>query len=327
MRTRRLVATILAAGLAMSTACGQSAQPPAPAKPSPAPAKPAPAQPAPAPGPGGVQVFQAPPATTPKYDSLVRKGPDGKVIPIEGVVDAHSLLRNPMVDEATRQRARAAIEDWGADVNQLAIDNLDFLEKIDDEGLIDKFDFNDNDQLRMMSQIMVPFMSAGPLTKRLQDKGLISAEQGQLNSIIVNDYLQALFNENLGGGFDPIRGDEPEAKQKEKLNNINKLTHFLYYTTCRDARESYHQMMIDSAPNAERIVSSLSLSADQGAKLKPALAAVRKATTDADKMKQVHDLLKHLNFDQRRAYLQKAVEMGAAKNPVDAVRSKTPSAG
>lgn len=326
MRNLPLRALILSAGLLAPVACGQNAQP-ADTKATPPAGQPA-AQPGqPAAAPPGAVIFQPPPANTPKFDSLIRKGPDGKIIQFEGVVDAYALLRNPLIDDATRERARPMIEDWAADVNQLAIDNLDFLEKIDDEGLIEKFDFNDSEQLRYMTQITVPFMSAGPLTARLQSKGLISAEQGQLNTLIVNDYLQALFNEAMGGNIDPIRGDDPPEKQQEKVNKVNRLTHFLYYMTCRDARDAYHRIMIESAPNAEAIVAALNLKPEEGARLKPGLAAVRKATTEADKMKQVHDMIKGLSFDQRRAYLQKAVELGASKNPVDAVRAKARPAG
>ncbi|MEX2219006.1 MAG: hypothetical protein WD749_09625 [Phycisphaerales bacterium] len=291
--------------------------------PAPPPAATAPA-PTGATGATGPQatIFQAPPTDLPKFDSLIRRGQDGKIIPFDGVVDAHSLLRNPLVTDEDRQRMREAIEDWAADVNQLAIDNLDFLEKVDDDGLIDKLDFNDTNQVRIMNQMMVPLVSAGPLTGRLEKKDMLTPEQSRVNTHISNEYLQALFNEAMGGQVEPIRMDEPGPKQQEKIEHLNKLIQFLYYNMmCRDARMSYHQMLIDAAPRAGEIVASMGLPADLESRLKPAVAASQRASGAEDRKKQVRALLKNLNFDQRRAFLQKAVGLGAARNPVESARA------
>jgi hypothetical protein len=273
--------------------------------------------------PGKTQVFAPPPAGTPKFDSLAKKGADGKYIQIDGVIDARALFVNPQVDDATRQKARPVAEEWGADVNQLAIDNLDFLEKIDNDGLIDKLDFNNMDQVRYMSQITVPFASTGPLTSRLQNKGVLTSEQASTNSIITNDYYQAIFTEILGNGGtvpDPVRFDDAPETQKDKIDRVNKLTHYIYYIACRDARESYHQIMVDSASSADKLVAAVA--PDAASKAAKQIAAAKGATTEADKLAKTADLLKQLSFDQRRAYLQKAVEAGANHDPIDVAKRK-----
>lgn len=335
MNTRLAALTMIAgAAVTASFSLAQNAQPPVPPAP-PAPPAAAPVTLQPAPGtmpqigvaPKQTTIFQPPPPTTPHFDPLWTKGADGKIVPLSGVLEARAIMNNPLMDSAAREKARAAAEDWQADVNQLAVDNLDFLEKIDEGGLIDKLDFNNSDEVRYISQIMVPFMSTGPLSTRLQNKGAMSGEQANVNQIIVNDYLQKIFEEIMGtGGIDPIRAEEPPETQKQKIDKINTLTHFLYYTTCRDARESYHQIMIDSASMTDGIIGSMQLSAADAAKVKPAVAAVHSAKTDADKNEKVRALLKNFNFDQRRQYLQKAVDMGAAKNPLDAVAGPGPRA-
>src|ERR1041384_5582171 len=72
---------------------------------------------------GQTQVFAPPPAGRPKFNSLAKLGPDGKYIQIDGVVDARALIMNPVVDDSARASMKAAVEDWAADVNPLAIDN------------------------------------------------------------------------------------------------------------------------------------------------------------------------------------------------------------
>ena len=233
------------------------------------------------------------------------------------------MIINPLVDDATREKARAAAEEWAADVNQLAIDNLDFLEQIDTQGLIDNLDFNNTEQVRYMSQVTVPFASAGPMTARLQNKGVLTPEQAQTNSTITNDYLQAIFTELLGNGGtvpDPVRFDDTPDTQKEKIDRVNKLTHYIYYIACRDARESYHQIMVDSAPKAGEYVAAVA--PDAAAKSAAKIAAVKSAGTDAEKQKAVAELLKGLTFDQRRAYLQKAVDAATNRNPIDVAKRK-----
>ncbi len=327
----RTAALLLAAGALAPAALAQDdghnhAQPPAPttpaATPPPAPA----AQPAPG-DTGKTKVFAPLPATTPKFESLAKKGPDDKYIQIDGVVDARAMIVNPVVDDATREKARAAAEEWAADVNQLAIDNLDFLEKIDTEGLIDKLDFNNTEQVRYMSQITVPFASAGPMTARLQNKGALTPEQAQTNSTIANDYYQTIFTEILGNGGtvpDPVRFDDTPDTQKEKIDRVNKLTHYIYYMACRDARESYHQIMVDSAEKADVYLNAAA--PDASGKSATLIAAAKGAKTDAEKQQKVAELLKGLTFDQRRAYLQKAVEAGANKNPIDVAKRKMQAA-
>lgn len=317
---------ILLAGLIAPIACGQQVPQPGSTPIAPAPMPQAPQAPAAVPPPGvpqplKTQVFQNPPENTPKFEPLGKKGPDGKIIQIDGVVDAHALLHNPLVDAATRERIRAAVEDWAADVNQLAIDNLDFLERIDEGGLIDKLDFNNNDQLRFISQVMVPFISAGSLTTRLQNKAALTGEQCSLNSTITNDYFQARFNEVMAdqGGLDPIRMSDSPETQQQKIDKVNKLTHFLYYMTCNDARQSYHRLMIESAPMAEQVVGDMGLAGADLSKVQAELPAVKKSSTEAQKLEAVRAMLKPLTFDQRRAYLQKAMNRGCNKNPIDAI--------
>jgi len=324
MNTSRAATLILAAGLFAGASFAQQ-QPAAPAKLAPPPQVVPPA----ATGATGAQeapkdkttIFQPLPAGTPSFTPLTKKGPDGKWMEIDGVVDARALVANPLVDDAARAKMKGVVEEWAADVNQLAIDNLDFLEKIDNEGLIEKMDFNDTSQVRYMAQILVPLTSAGPLTARLQNKNAVTTEQGSLNGIISNDYLEKIFQEVMGGNtVDPLRVDDAPEKQQEKIDRINRLTHFLYYTTCRDARESYHQILEDVAPMADQVLQSVDPSA--ASKAGAAIASAKSATTGAEKQKRVADLIKPLSFEQRRAFLQKAVEMGANKNPLEVAEKK-----
>lgn len=294
--------------------------------------------------PGGVVPGQGPmvpgvaPAVSaeplPASESLVRRDAAGKVVRIRGVLDVHALLRNSLITPEVLQRARPHVEEWAADINQLAIDNLDFLEEIEEQGLIETFDFNDRERLSYLSQITVPLISAGPLAKRLLDRGVLTTEQFQRNERIKNEYLQAVLNELMAETLppgDPMReeGPDEEARKQQQMENINRIVRFLYYTACSDVREAFLSMLTDAAPMAHLIVEDLNLAGEVRAALEPGVAAALAARSDDDRRASVRNILRRLDFDQRRAFLQAAVARGAARNPLDtAVRdiSSSPAA-
>jgi hypothetical protein len=110
----------------------------------------------------------------PPFDRMAKLGPDGKVIRLEGILDIMALPRNALIDDAARAKIRPLVQAWIADVDQLAIDNLDFVEKIapPDGGvsIIDTVDVNDNKKLLYVAQMMNQLMAAGPLSAHLEAK-------------------------------------------------------------------------------------------------------------------------------------------------------------
>jgi hypothetical protein len=324
MKATRL--TVLALLMSAAAAVGQELKQAPPGQPGPvAPPKPAPAaQPMPA---------QPVAPTTPQFDPIAKKGPDGKVIRVEGVVDILAFDKNEKIDAATREKIKPVILNWLADVDQLAIDNLDFLEKIeppdDKPGMLDNIDVDDHAQLQQMSQMMSQLMSAGPLSNHLEMKGVLTREQSQLNQQITSDYLQQCMNELMDqypdlskDGVDEEKlDDKGKAEHQAKLEaakkaRINNLTKFLYGLSCKDTISSYHRLMADAAPHIDAIVASLNLTGAQASKVRELVPAVKAAKTKTEQKNAVRKLMNELNFDQRRELLTKSQELSPVTDPL-----------
>lgn len=259
-----------------------------------------------------------PPPATPAFEPLAKKGPDGKIVRLEGVVDILAFERNKLIDEATRQKMKPAILNWIADVDQLAIDNLDFIEKIEPgdktPGMLDNIDVDDHVQLQQMSQMMSQLMSAGPLSNHLEMKGVLTREQSGLNQQISSDYLQQCMNEIMGDNPEkPADAGDAEAAKKKRINN---LTRFLYSLSCKDPISSYHRMMADAAPHIDAIVASLKLTGEPAKAAAAEIPAIKAAKTKMDQKAAVRKLLNALSFDQRRAFLAKSQELAPVTDPL-----------
>ncbi len=305
--------------LALATpAMAQDAKAPAPASQPPAPPPATTAQPPiKVNPPSGGPVVAPPPA--PQFESLAKKGPDGKIIQLEGVVDILAFDNNKLIDQATRERCKPFILAWLADVDQLAIDNLDFIEKIEPgdnkPGMLDDIDVDDHVKLQQMSQMMSQLMSAGPLSNHLEIKGALTRDQSGLNQQITSDYLQTKMNEIMAENpEDPKDGGDAE---KAKHRRINNLTRFLYSLSCKDPITSYHRIMADSAPHIDAVVASLKLTGDQAKAAAAEIPAIKAAKTKMAQKAAVRKLLNGLNFDQKRAFLTKALELAPVVDPFE----------
>lgn len=276
-------------------------------------------QPVPFKGEGPQAVKVPPPPQFPAFDSLAKKGPDGKILPIETVSDIAAFERNKLITPAVLESAKPVILNWLADVDQLAIDNLDFLEQLDPEdgkkGILDSVNVENKIQLTQMAQMMTQLMSAGPLTAHLESKGVLTREQSGLNQQITSDYLQQRMNEIQAEQVPPELAGQAEAAKNWKVNNLTK---FLYSLSCNDSVVSYRRMQADAAMNIDALVKSLGLNGDLASKVAGEVAGIKGSKNRADQRKAVRKLMNHLNFEQRRQFLTKARELAPVKDPVPA---------
>jgi hypothetical protein len=264
--------------------------------------------------PPSVKKFPVPPGQPqplPPHDPLYKLDAAGKVIRIPGSLEAIALDRSPLTDAATRERIEPVVKEWTADLNELAVDNVDFMEKLD-AGLIERTSPTDVNQARTVQTIINHLASAGPLSGRLVLKGLIDARQSQMMMQMSNEYVQAVATELTSGAQQLLPGQNQVQMQQAVSLAINRWYQSL---PARDVREQYRRILVDSAPMVDQLVPKLGLSAEAQARIKPEVAAVKAAASEEDRLVAVRLLLDDLTFDQRRTYLGKAVELGAAPDP------------
>ena len=300
-----------------SPAFGQATDPHAGhdhSKEQPAPGQPVQAVPIPA------QPAQPPVVNLPPWDRLAKLGPDGKVVRVEGILDVLAIPRNNFIDAATRERIRPMVMSWMAEVDQLTIDNLDFLEQIEPAnggvGVIDTLDIADTRKVHTVAQMMTQLMATGPLSNHLEQIGGLNREQSQRNQEIVSDYLQQVMNEIMAAGGTPnVQGVVPQ-NEDEKVKQVNLVSRFLYGISCRDTLESYRRQLSSAAGVMDQVVGTMDLPADVKGKVTPLLPACKSAGDTMAKRKATRAVLDQMNFDQRRAALTKARELAGNFDPL-----------
>jgi hypothetical protein len=259
-------------------------------------------------------------AALPPFESMVVRGPDGKVKRIEAQLDLLALHRNVLVDDATRERIRPVLHEWIADLDQLVIDNLDFLERVlppdGSTGVIDQIDLNNAATVQPVAQMMNQLIAAGPLTAHLQSKGVLTREQSDLNQRIISDYLQQVMNEVLAANQVPAAQGAQPQNQEERNRQVNTVSRHLYALSARDAISSYYRQMESAAPHAEQIVAATELGSEVAQKVRPLVAEAKSAQTDLERRRSVRMILNELTFDQRREFLQRAKEIVPERDPL-----------
>jgi hypothetical protein len=264
-------------------------------------------------GPAPVQAVPQP-----TFESLAKAGPDGKIVRLDGILDLMALQVNPKVDAATIERSRPAIKEWMTDVDLLTIENLDFIERImpldGGPGMIEKFDIRDTAGLTTVAQMMTHLMAAGPLVSYLENRGVITREQSQLNQQITSDYLQRVMNELMDEqGLTDLQNQN--KTEEERTHQTNVVSRFLYGITCRDTMESYKRILVHTAPNADKALAAIGPSAELQQKTQGAVSNAKSARTVEEKRAAVREIMKSLDFDQRREFLEQGRALAGEFDP------------
>jgi hypothetical protein len=246
---------------------------------------------------------------------MVQRDPvTGKIVRINGVLDAVALLKNPAMDERSREAANDVVLEWTADLNQAIIDNLDFMEQIA-SGLYERTDVGDRLRMQYLQKVQAQLGAAGSLTTRLMQRGLMPPYSAQLQMQMTNEYVQLQYQELQQEGMKQLQGADPAAIQAQQARNAQIAQRYFLEHAVRDACEQFHTMLRDTAGIIDRVIAEADLPEEAKSKALTKVGAVKSATTDEQKMEAVWDLLQGLSFDQRRTVLQRAVSLGAAKDP------------
>ncbi len=247
-----------------------------------------------------------------KFEPLAGRDANGKVVRLEGVLDLMALHRNPLVDEATWQKATPVLVEWMEDVDRSVIDNLDFVEKLDG-GILETTNVMDMNNNRMVMEMMLQFMSIGPASAVLDQKGALTKQQAQVNTNIGNDYLQKMLDEERQIAQEEARA-LPEGDGRDQ-HVVNRTSQFIYELMWRDARESYKRQLDEAAPHLDPLIDQLKLPGGMSAEVKDAARKVKAAPPGEARRTAMKLTLALMPFDKRREMLSRARELAPPFNP------------
>ncbi len=268
-----------------------------------------PPPPPPAPKPfEGAQPSEGQPATPPPaapitlpslpYKSLAEKGTDGKLVPLTEPIYIAALRVNPTVTDDERKKIDPYLVTRRESYEQIAIDNIDFLQEIDN-GLIEKLNMTDSNDAKKVQKIRA-LAGKGTLSAALRDAKLLTETQIRFGDKIVKERNEAEIAElkAAAGG-----------KEGDKKAAADVVTPHLMRQAVSESLLARRGLYLELANNLSKIEGSLGLDAAALGSLKSAVAA---AKDDASKIAAVQGAFKGLNADQARAAL-KAVIAGRGK--------------
>ncbi|CAG1002803.1 hypothetical protein PHYC_03021 [Phycisphaerales bacterium] len=311
---RTLVAALL--GLLAAPVTGQVLTPPPSKAPDPATAPP---EPAPADNPDAVPApppFPIPmePPPPPKlkmvpekelpdipHKSLVMRDENGKTRPIRGLIEKEALRVNPTLPDNWVDTLSDYFAERKTIFERATIANLDIVEAIEG-GVIERTDYTNVDEIRKLLRMCAPLDKPNVperITDDLLAKGFIDPTQAGFNMKIVNEYLNTLF---------PPKAvpDAQGVKPRQEPGSVAKIMRRYFM---HESETAYRGMMAEAAGNLPAIVDQVDLPAEIKSAAKAAAKNYSDALTDDQKIKIYHDATAGTTIEQRRAILQKAVDL------------------
>ncbi|MDX2148275.1 MAG: hypothetical protein SFZ23_12205 [Planctomycetota bacterium] len=308
---------VLLAGVAGTSTPGHGqVTTPLNAKPEPTPAY-TPPPPPPPPPPPGEQAPPPPPPVEPlpeiDYKALVKYDAQGKLIPLTRPVYEAAIMNNPTIDEAKLEELKPIIEARRARYERIAIDNLDFINEIDD-GLFNELNLvsgGDRTKLADLTKRLKALAGSGTLTSELKQLKVLSNIQLRTTDKLANEFVQA----NSTRKADAAKADDDEAekspedekaaKQAAAASNMRSL----HYQIVEEALHARRNLVMRVAANLDSVSGKAGLAGPSAATLK-SVGAKLGSLNDEQRFVAVRDAMRKLTIDEQRAVLNAAAETG-----------------
>lgn len=270
--------------------------PPQPAKPEPyvPPPPPPPPQVRPTnPGrsPGSATTYNVPNLP---YASMLKRAEDNKVVRLDGQLDIIALRHNPMVGDKTKARVEPLVREWVEKTDNLVIENLDLVLEIQD-GLFQKLDFQQQDQVMIANEAMKALITVGGLSDYLFKNKAITRVQRDFNQKIKQEYVQACSVEEL----EVIQKAAGEDKRKFFLDGARQTFTLL----CTDAMFSFRRQLDEVAHDLDGVLADASITLDSLGDAAEHFKAAKGAATKEDRVSAMIEGLKKLTFEQQESIM------------------------
>lgn len=232
-----------------------------------------------------------------KFESIVKRDAQGKLIRLAEPVDVAALRNNPALKPGFMTEIADVLAERKAAFRRVAIDNLDIVEQID-TGAIDKADLSSKAGITALVNLLKPLTGKSVperLTRDLVEKEKITPEQGALNSKIMKEYQDALLPQAPGKDATP---EQRSAFSHQTIGAIQ-------YQNVSEVMLSFEETRREALANLAKYLPTDLDKAESG-KLLAAAKGMGPDSAPADITKAYRELVSGLNIDQRREILRKA---------------------
>lgn len=290
-----LLCGLLTTSLLTGAALAQIAPPPPPAPPpTPEYVPPPPAPPEMARPPVNIPPPPRDPIADVKYESIVKKDAEGRLLPLKESVEVASLRANPLVTPEAWGQIEPVMADRAAKLERTVVENLDLVEKVEG-GIFNDLNVMDIGQVKTVSELVKPLTPA-PLVTSLREWNALDANQQRLTERIAQEYRQAYMTQ--------IKTQADEQSAGDPIASASIQTRLLFRDMVDETMDAYDRLLVKASAQFGTIAPKLGLDAVQGPKVQAAQAALKRATTDEARLATMKELFAALTMDQKKTALQ-----------------------
>jgi len=259
-----------------------------------------PAPPKPAATPKKPPAAQRPPAATKaSLPTLVRRGPDGRILPLSEPITWAAVRLNPTITDDDRARLEPVMLARRAECEAIALRNLDIVESIE-AGAIDAIEGDIRQRISITRQMLAPLRpEGGDFCARLGRDGVLNAEQARASKSMVSQYLTALRGQNradLVAAGTPREGLSEELLQRLQLVPVD------------ETIGAHRMLVVESSRSLDRSLAVVSWPAETVAAIEPQRAALAANPDDESRAQLTKKLMAALTIDQRRELLDATIK-------------------
>ncbi len=238
------------------------------------------------------QAKQAPrQAANAKLPSLVEKGPDGKVLPLDQPIAWAALRRNPTITPDDWQRLEPVMTARRTECEAIVLRNLDIIENIE-AGALDALDGDVRQRINIARDMLKPLRAeGGDFIVKIAKEGHLTDEQSRASQAMQGQYITALrgqYRAELVAKGVPPADFNSELLHRQQLIPV-------------DETLGCHRMLRDEASrNLERALTALTWPTETLAALEPQRAELAANPDDEARAELFRAILAKLTVSQRR---------------------------
>lgn len=251
------------------------------------------------------------------FDTIVKRTPDGRIVPLSEPVEYVVIRENPLLKDApvTQARIEPVLRERRAKIENLVIENFDIMNRLE-AGAIENLDLSDRARLGELSAMVKPFTELGTLNSELRRQRIIGKVPSGVSQRMIKDWTsqnmaQLRADVRTEGGLDPevnpATAGQDAGAGKSAANNpavraeLGAMTKFMISQAVAEPMYLYRQILMDVATHADEVLGSAGVDAK-------AIADIKSAP-ESERASMVSAALGGLERDKARDAMRKAVAL------------------
>ena len=203
------------------------------------------------------------------YKKLGQLGPDGKIIRFDIPLDIEALRNNPLVGESKVPEVMPMLVGRRYRMENIVIDNLDFVEKVDN-GLLRDMTLTDTDEMKKITDIITPLVPPKSITQEMFDRQLLSPVQQRFNTKILGEYQNDMM---------------AEFTKADTSTGLTEFMKFIMGESVKESMQAFDGLLAESTWRMKGVLTKAGL---EGTPQAADLLAIQGSPNDTDEVQKEH---------------------------------------